>query len=63
MGSTSNVQKYFAIKDEKSIFTATIFSTIFALILSGGAYLVGNLSQLFFNNIPIDPTTNKAKAD
>lgn len=49
-GLPQMVSKYYAIKDEKSIKTATVVSTIFALIIGVGAYFVGSLSRLVLNN-------------
>ncbi len=44
------VSKYYAVKDDKSIKTATVVSTLFALIIGAGAYFVGSLSRLVLNN-------------
>ncbi len=41
------LQKFFAIKDEKSIKTGMIASTIFAVLISGVAYFVGSTARLF----------------
>ena len=49
-GLPQMVQKYYAIKDTKSIKQATIISTAFALIIGCGAYLNGSLSRLVLNN-------------
>lgn len=49
-GLPQMVSKYYAIKDEKSIKTATIVSTLFALIIGAGAYFVGSMSRLVLNN-------------
>jgi SSS family solute:Na+ symporter len=62
-GLPQMVQKFYAIKDEKAIFPATIVSTIFCLIISIGAYFTGSLTPLFFETIPLDPVTKKANAD
>lgn len=54
-GLPQMVSKYYAIKDTKSIKTATIVSTVFALIIGGGAYFVGSMSRLVLNNqLPAD---------
>lgn len=63
LGLPQMVQKFYAIKDEKSILPATIVSTVFALIIAGAAYATGALTPIFFKTIPIDPVTNKANAD
>lgn len=49
-GLPQMVQKYYAIKDVKSIKQATVISTVFALIIGCGAYFVGSLSRLVLNN-------------
>lgn len=46
-GMPQMVQKFYAIKDDKSISPATWVSTIFALIIAGAAYYTGSVSQLF----------------
>lgn len=49
-GLPQMVSKYYAVKDEKSIKTATVVSTIFCFIIGCGAYLVGSASRLILNN-------------
>ncbi len=50
-GLPQMVSKYYAVKsDDKSIKTATIVSTLFALIIGAGAYFIGSLSRLVLNN-------------
>ncbi len=46
-GLPQMVHKFYAIKDEKSIKTGTIISTIFAIIVSGGCYFLGGFGRLF----------------
>ncbi|MGM9649506.1 MAG: sodium/solute symporter [Butyricicoccaceae bacterium] len=46
-GLPQMVQKFYAIKDEKSIKTGTIVSTFFAIIISGGCYFLGGFGRLF----------------
>ena len=46
-GLPQMVQKFYAIKDEKSIKKGTIISTIFAIIISGGCYFLGGFGRLF----------------
>lgn len=46
-GLPQMVSKFYAIKDEKSVQTGTIISTIFALIVSGGCYFLGGFGRLF----------------
>ena len=46
-GMPQMVHKYYSIKDERSIKTATIVSTLFAVFIGCGAYFVGSLGHLF----------------
>ncbi|MDR2089251.1 MAG: sodium:solute symporter [Clostridiales Family XIII bacterium] len=46
-GMPQMVHKYYAVKDEGSIRVATVVSTLFALIIGGGAYFSGALGRLF----------------
>uniref|UniRef100_UPI004055AD3A sodium:solute symporter family transporter n=1 Tax=Acetatifactor sp. TaxID=1872090 RepID=UPI004055AD3A len=46
-GLPQMVHKFYAIKDEKSVKTGTIISTIFAIIVSGGCYFLGGFGRLF----------------
>ena len=49
-GLPQMVSKYYAIKDDHSIKTATVVSTVFALIIGCGAYFTGSLSRLVLGN-------------
>ncbi|MDN5344177.1 MAG: solute:Na+ symporter, family [Clostridia bacterium] len=49
-GLPQMVQKFYAIKDERSIWPATVVSTLFAGIIATGAYFTGAFGRLFFNN-------------
>lgn len=49
-GLPQMIHKFYAIKDERSIHQATIVSTIFAIVIGCGAYLVGSFGRLFLNN-------------
>lgn len=51
-GMPQMIQKYYGVKDDKSIKTGTIVSTGFALLISVGAYFVGSLTRLFFTEVP-----------
>lgn len=55
-GLPQMVQKFYAIKSEKSISTGTIVSTIFAIIVAGGCYFLGGFGRLFGT---ADPATGK----
>ncbi len=46
-GLPQMVHKYYAIRDESSIKHGTVIATLFALIIGGGAYLVGSMGHLF----------------
>ena len=52
-GLPQMVQKFYAIKSEKSISTGTIVSTAFAFIVAGGCYFLGGFGRLFSANINI----------
>ena len=46
-GLPQMVQKFYAIKSEKSIKAGTLISTIFAIIIAGGSYFLGGFGRLF----------------
>ncbi len=46
-GLPQMVHKFYTIKDDRSIKTGTIISTIFAIIISGGCYFLGGFGRLF----------------
>ena len=50
-GLQQMVQKFYAIKSEKSIGTGMIVSTVFALIVAGGCYFLGGFGRLFSNQM------------
>ena len=52
-GLPQMVQKFYAIKSEKSISTGTVISTFFALIVAGGCYFLGGFGRLFSDKIDI----------
>ena len=52
-GLPQMVQKFYAIKSEKSISTGTIVSTFFALVIAGGCYFLGGFGRLFSDRIDI----------
>lgn len=52
-GLPQMVQKFYSIKNEKSVKTGTIISTVFALIVSGGCYFLGGFGRLFSDKIDI----------
>ncbi|MBQ3416465.1 MAG: sodium/solute symporter [Ruminococcus sp.] len=56
-GLPQMVQKFYAIKSEKSIRTGTIVSTAFAVIVAGGCYFLGGFGRLFANEVGVDEAT------
>ncbi len=46
-GLPQMVHKFYTIKDEKSIKTGTIVSTVFAVVIAGGSYFLGGFARLF----------------
>ena len=47
-GLPQMVHKFFSIKSEKSIKTGTVISTLFAFIISCGAFFLGGFGRLFY---------------
>ncbi|NLK38765.1 MAG: sodium:solute symporter family protein [Clostridiales bacterium] len=47
-GLPQMVHKFYAIKDERSIKTGTVISTVFALIVAGGSYFMGAFGRLYY---------------
>ena len=52
-GLPQMVQKFYAIRSEKSIATGTVVSTFFALIVAGGCYFPGGFGRLFSDKIDL----------
>ncbi|HIZ73811.1 MAG TPA: sodium/solute symporter [Candidatus Mediterraneibacter stercoravium] len=46
-GLPQMIGKFYAIRDEKSINTGTVISTLFAVVVSGGCYFLGGFGRLF----------------
>lgn len=46
------IHKFYAVRDDRAIRRATVVSTLFALVIGCGAYLVGGLGRLFFTEPP-----------
>ncbi len=46
-GLPQMIHKFYAIKDEKSVQSGTIISTVFAIVVSGGCYFLGGFGRLF----------------
>lgn len=53
-GLPQMVQKFYAIKSEKSISTGTVVSTIFAVIVAGGCYFLGGFGRIFTTQEAVD---------
>ena len=53
-GLPQMVQKFYSIKDDKSVHTATVVSTIFAIIIAGGSYFMGGFARIFITNENVD---------
>ena len=54
-GLPQMVQKFYAIKDDRSVKTGTIVSTVFAVVVAGGCYFLGGFGRLFANNVNGQP--------
>ena len=52
-GLPQMVQKFYAIKSEKSISTGTVVSTAFAVIVAGGCYFLGGFGRLFSDRVNV----------
>ena len=46
-GLPQMIHKFYTIRDEKSVQTGTIISTVFAIVVSGGCYFLGGFGRLF----------------
>lgn len=55
-GLPQMIGKFYAIKDEKSINTGTVISTLFAIVVSGGCYFLGGFARLFDSSQIYDET-------
>lgn len=53
-GLPQMVQKFYAIKSEKSISTGTFVSTAFAFIVAGGCYFLGGFGRIFTTQEAVD---------
>lgn len=49
MGMPQLIQKFFAIKDKKSIRIGMVASTVFSLLVSGTAYFIGAAARVFLS--------------
>lgn len=55
-GLPQMVHKFYAIKDERAVKRGTIISTLFAVVVAGGAYFSGTFGRVILGNVP--PMTN-----
>lgn len=62
-GLPQMVQKFYAIKSEAAIRPATVVATVFAVIITFGAYYTGAMTRLFFGALPADPATGAPTPD
>ena len=53
-GLPQMVQKFYAIRSEKSVETGTVISTVFAFLVAGGCYFLGGFGRLFSDKIDIE---------
>ena len=51
-GMPQMVQKFYGVETDKGVKTGTVISTMFAAVISIGAYFVGSLGRLFFTEVP-----------
>ncbi len=49
-GLPQMIHKFYTVKEGNSIKQAAIISTVFALLIGGGAYFIGAFGRLFLNN-------------
>jgi SSS family solute:Na+ symporter len=52
-GLPQMVQKFYAIRSEKSIKKGTVISTLFAVVVSGGCYFLGGFGRLFADRVNV----------
>ncbi len=50
-GLPQMVGKFYSIKDQKSVKTGTIISTLFAVVVAGGCYFLGGFGRLYENRL------------
>ncbi|SJZ45186.1 sodium:solute symporter family protein [Selenihalanaerobacter shriftii] len=52
-GLPQMVQRFYTIKDEKSIKPAMIVATLFGILVTGAAYFIGATTHIFFDQLPV----------
>ncbi len=55
LGMPHMIHKFFAIKEASAVRRATVISTVFALIIAGGAYFAGSFGHVIFNKLGTTP--------
>ncbi len=50
-GLPQMIGKFYSIKDEKSIKTGTLISTVFAVVVAGGCYFLGGFGRLYYDKL------------
>lgn len=53
-GLPQMIQKYYAIKDDRSVRAGTAIATVFAALICFGAYFTGSTTRLFFSSVPLE---------
>ena len=52
-GLPQMVQKFYAIRSEKSVEAGTVISTLFAFVIAGGCYFLGGFGRLFSDRVDV----------
>jgi len=52
-GLPQMISKFYAIKSEKAITKGAIISTVFAVIIAGGAYFMGSFGRMFSDSLSV----------
>ena len=54
-GLPQMIHKFYTVKEGKSIKEAAVISTLFAMLIGGGAYFIGSFGRLFLENqLPVE---------
>ncbi len=56
-GLPQMVTKFYTIKNERSIKSGTVVSTVFALVVAGGCYFLGGFGRIFVGNADGQPAS------
>ena len=62
-GLPQMIHKYYGIRDDHEVRRGTVISTLFALVIAGGGYFIGSLSNLFFTSLPSPPGGGEGHPD